>query len=206
MITKYRYFAGFMKRQERWLNQMAKQGYHLIRSGKASYVFETCPSDTYEYKVLFVADKSRKEMDAYKAFLEELGYDVFMKNINLNWSIGKIHLRPYAKGWGKVATNRTTYNRELFLVGRKKADAPFEFYSTYKDKIAYVRPQRNACLYLFLFALIMLLLCILPNPFMQTGSMMDIVFLSIFALAMLIPCIFYQKELHAYKKESEVNE
>ena len=60
MIKKcYRFFGNRAARQQKWLNAMSHEGYRLIGTGKISYE------------------------------LEEKGYKVFYKNINLNYSIGK---------------------------------------------------------------------------------------------------------------------
>ena len=107
-MKKYRYFGGFLTSQEKWLNKMAQKGYRLVRVGKLLYEFESCTPGQYQYAVEFVADKSKKDSQGYKEFLEGCGYKVFYKNINLNYSIGKVRFRPWAEGSGKIATNGTT--------------------------------------------------------------------------------------------------
>lgn len=86
----YRFFGGFLDTQEKWLNKMAHKGYRLINTGKIMYEFEECAPDEYQYCVEFVAHKSYKSEKEYRSFLEELGYKVFYKNANLNYSIGKV--------------------------------------------------------------------------------------------------------------------
>lgn len=83
-----RCFFGFVESQQKWLNIMAQKGYRLIASGKLVYEFEVCKPSEFQYYIDFVAEKSNTELNSYKAFLEELGYKVFFKNINLNWSLG----------------------------------------------------------------------------------------------------------------------
>ncbi|MEG0753846.1 MAG: DUF2812 domain-containing protein, partial [Angelakisella sp.] len=151
----YRFFGGFLDAQESWLNQMAHQGYRLVRTGKVVYEFERCDPDEYQYSIEFVAHKSYKSEKEYKAFLEELGYKVFYKNANLNFSVGKIKWRPYGSGMGQISTNPGSYNKELFIVEKKNDGKPFELHTMNSDKANYYKPLRNAWLtvLLLLFAL-----------------------------------------------------
>ena len=80
------------------------------------YEFEPCAPGQYQYCVEFVGEKSKQGADDYVRFLEDCGYRVFYKNINLNYAVGKVRVRPWANQGGKIATNATTYNRELLIV------------------------------------------------------------------------------------------
>jgi len=117
--TVFRYFFDFLDGQEKWLNQMAAQGYRLIKCGKAWYTFETCQPGEYQYAVDFVADKGYKDSRDYRAFLESMGYRTFYKNINLNFSIGKVKWRPWAKASGQITTSPGTFNKELLIIEKK---------------------------------------------------------------------------------------
>ena len=118
--TCFRFFGGFLQAQENWLNRMAGRGYRLVSVGKLGYRFQTCPPDTVEYRVEWIGHKSPQDARAYQQFLEELGYRVWVKNVNLNCSVGKIRFRPWADPGGKLAGNRSTFNRELLLVERER--------------------------------------------------------------------------------------
>lgn len=153
-MKKYRYFGGFLTSQEKWLNKMAQKGYRLVRVGKMLYEFETCTPGQYHYAVEFVADKSKKDSQGYKEFLEGCGYKVFYKNINVSYSIGKVRFRPWAEGSGKFATNSTTYNKELLIVEKQNDGKPFELHTTAIDKIEYLKKWRNIWFtYFAMFAL-----------------------------------------------------
>lgn len=39
---KVRFFGCLLSLQEKWLNRMSQQGYHLINTSRAIYEFETC--------------------------------------------------------------------------------------------------------------------------------------------------------------------
>ena len=109
----YRFFGGLLTVQKNWLNKMAEKGYRLIRTGKLLYEFEKCKPGQVQYCVEFIGQKSKANAEDYHDFLEEMGYSVFYKNINLNYSVGKVRWRPWAEIGGRIATNTTTFNREI---------------------------------------------------------------------------------------------
>lgn len=73
----------------------------------------------------FIGDKSVERAVDYAGFLGDCGYRVFYKNINLNWSVGKVVARPWAEPVGRLATSETTFNRELLIVEKKKRQGSF---------------------------------------------------------------------------------
>lgn len=93
--TVHRFFAGMLGSQTRWLNKMAHNGYRLINTTTASYQFESCEPDEYQYTVEYIGNWSKEHADTYMQILEDCGYRVFYKNINLNYSAGKVVLRPW---------------------------------------------------------------------------------------------------------------
>ncbi len=146
----YRFFGGLISAQERWLDRMAAGGYRLIRTEKLLYEFEPCEKGKYRYRVEFVGQKSRTNAADYARFLEDCGYRVYFKNINLNWNVGKLVLRPWAEPGGRVAANRSTFGRELLIVEKECDGRPFEMHTTFEDKINYCKQLRGPWLYLFL--------------------------------------------------------
>lgn len=143
----YRYFGSLLNRQERWLNKMAAAGWHLKEAGKLCYTFESCAPGEYEYRVEFAAHMAYKKSKDYRAFLEELGYEVFYKNINLNWSVGKAVWRPWGEGAGQISTSPGSFNKELLLVGRRADARPFELHTAPEDKAEYMSMLARAFLY-----------------------------------------------------------
>lgn len=87
MKRHYRFFGGFLAAQERWLNKMADRGYRLIRTEKLLYEFEECPPAQKRYRIEFIGGKSKQKAAEYRRFLEDMGYGVYYKNINLNYSV-----------------------------------------------------------------------------------------------------------------------
>ena len=189
----YRYYGGLLASQGKWLNKMAAAGYRLIRTGKLLYEFEECIPGQYQYCVEFVGHKSKESAEDYAAFLEELGYRVFFKNINLNWSVGKVVARPWAEPGGRIATNRTTFNRELLIVEKENDGKPFELHTSYEDKIAYCKQMRRPWLFLLAMSAVL-------------GVLMRAWAWGIFGAISVIGCLMCQIELFRLKKQAQTRE
>mgnify|MGYP002512377448 CR=1 FL=1 len=193
MKRKYRFFAGFLTAQERWLNRMAQQGFRLVRTAKLLYEFEECRPGQVCYRMEFIGRKSGQNASRYRAFLEDMGYRTFYKNINLNYSVGKVTLRPWAQQGGRIATNATTYNRELLIVEKENDGTPFELHTTYEDRMQYCRDLRAPWLFLFAMTAVFSLT-------MRTWQW------GVFAAFFLIPTALYQIELIRLGKEAKTKE
>lgn len=189
----YRFFSGLLQTQTNWLNDMAAKGYRLVRTGKILYEFEACKPGEYQYCVEFIGEKSRQSAQEYKQFLEDLGYKAFYKNLNLNFSIGKVRYRPWAEKGGRISTNATTFNKEILIVERKNDGKPFELHTSYEDKIAYTKNLRNPWLALVLMFLV---LAVVQKQWP----------IGIAALVMLIPVILYQREIARLGNEARTSE
>ena len=178
----YRFFGGLLTVQKNWLNKMAEKGYRLIRTGKLLYEFEKCKPGQVQYCVEFIGQKSKANAEDYHDFLEEMGYSVFYKNINLNYFVGKVRWRPWAEIGGRIATNATTFNRELLIVEKSNDGKPFELHTSYADKEKYYRNLRNPWLFLLL---LFALFAIIKHS----------IVLGIFSLVSAIPSILYQLQI-----------
>ncbi len=203
MKTYYRFFGAFLDAQEKFLNKKAEQGYRLIKTGKISYGFEKCAPSEYHYAVDFIADQSSSKANEYKNFLRDMGYKTFYKNINLNYSIGKVRWRPYAKGSGQIATNATTFNKELIIVEKKNNGNPFKLHTTTTDKVSYYKKLRDMwgsliCLVVFLAGMLYY-----QNQEIFTPEILSI---SIFLIFIAIPTLRYQYNVEKYKKLSQIEE
>ncbi|QSX05530.1 DUF2812 domain-containing protein [Sedimentibacter sp. zth1] len=197
-----RYFFCFIESQQKWLNEMSSKGYRLINVGKLIYEFEKCKPNEYQYYIDFVAEKSVSELNNYKNFLEQIGYTVFSKNINLNWSYGKIVFRPYGKGMGKLATSPGTYNKELLIVEKKHDGKPFELHTTKEDRINFYKKQRNACLTVsFLTLILFVMTCI----YSKSLNVSNIVAFCFFVIATILSIVL-QIKLCGIKRDFNINE
>lgn len=189
----YRFFAGLLNVQERWLNKMAGKGYRLVRTGKLLYEFEECEPGQVQYCVEFIGQKSNSSAKEYHDFLEDMGYRVFYKNINLNESVGKIRWRPWAEKGGKIAADVTTFNRELLIVEKKSDGRPFELHTSYEDRQRYYKTLRNP--YLCLSAV-----------FAALGIILRTWIWGILSLPFLVPLILYQITLMRLEEQGKLRE
>lgn len=191
--TYRRYFAGLLDTQARWLNRMSQQGLRLVKTGMLSFTFAPCEPGAYTYCVEYVGHLSQRKAENYKAFLEEMGYRVFFKNLNLNYAVGKVYLRPWAEKGALVGTSGTTLNKELLIVEKPDDGLPFQLHTTYEDKIRYLKHLRSPWLWmepLFLF-------------FTLWGKQAAF---CIPAALLLIPVGFYQIEILRLRKQAETKE
>lgn len=189
----YRFFGGLLAVQENWLNKMAGRGYRLVRTGKLLYEFEQCNPKEFQYRIDFIGEKSKRDALEYRNFLEDMGYRVFFKNINLNYSIGKIRWRPWAEKGGRITTNGTTFNRELLIVEKKNNGKPFVLHTSYEDQANYYANLRNPWLMvLILFGVFGI-------------AQRSILSLMLAAIA-LIPTVFYQVYRMKAKHEARMQE
>lgn len=189
----YRFFGGLLIAQANWLNKMSEKGYRLVQTGKMLYEFEECKPNQVKYYVEFIGHKTKDDAKDYYDFLEGMDYKVFYKNINLNYSIGKIRWRPWAEKGGRIATNNSTFNRELLIVEKKNDGKPFELHTSFEDKENYYRNLRNSWLLILLMFVIF--------------TVMDrsLVF-GVFALIFLFPVIIYQMEIMKVRYEAKTKE
>lgn len=189
----YRFFGGLLTAQANWLNKMSEKGYRLIRTGKMLYEFEECKPNQVKYCVEFIGQKSKDNAKDYHDFLEDMGYKVFYKSINLNYSIGKVRWRPWAEKGGRIATNATTFNRELLIVEKANDGKPFELHTSYEDKESYYSNLRNPWLLMVLMFAIF------------TVANRSIV-LDMLTLILLIPVLVYQAEIMKNRHEAKTKE
>lgn len=148
MEKRYRYFWTLLGLQARWLDKMSDRGLRLARTEKLLYEFEPCEPGEYRYCVEFVAHLSRDRTEDYARFLEDCGCRVWFKNANLDWNVGKVEARPWAEPGGRLASNATTYNRELLIVEKKNDGKPFQLHTSNEDKARCYRAQRRPALFL----------------------------------------------------------
>lgn len=189
----YRFFGGFLTAQENWLNKMSAKGLRLIRTGKLLYEFEECKPEQVKYRVEFIGEKSKDSAKDYRDFLEDMGYRVFYKNINLNFSLIKLRFRPWAEKGGHMATNFTTYDRELLIVEKENNGKPFELHTSYEDRENYYRSLRDPWLFLLIFAAI------------AAAAYRSVIF-GVLSLLLLIPVLLYQVQMTKNKHEAKISE
>lgn len=193
MEKRYRYFWTLLAAQSRWLNRMADRGLRLSRTEKLLYEFQPCAPGQYRYCVEFVAHLSREKAEDYARFLEDCGYRTWFKNANLDWNVGKVVGRPWAEPGGRLASNATTYNRELLIVEKENDGKPFRLHTALEDQIRYRKAQRRPALFL---------LAVMTPLAALTRSWPAVLFAAL-ALAVLIR---HQLALAKLKKQGGISE
>lgn len=192
-MRKYRYFGGMANTQGGWLNDQAQKGFRLVKTGKLSYDFEPCDPGAYLYCVEYVGHMSQTESQEYKRFLEEIGYRVWYKNVNLQWSAGKVQYRPWANPGGRIATSSSTIDKELLIVEKENDGTPFVLHTSYEDRVRIAKQHRDP----WLMMLVIFLVCslVLQHPAFY-----------IFSGITLIPAIILHLEYCALRKKAAIEE
>ena len=161
----YRFFWGFLDKQKKWLNEMADKGLRLVNTGRAWYEFEDCEPSKYRYAVEFVGEKSKQSAKEYASFLEDCGYRVLFKNLNLDYSVGKVIVRPWADKGGRIATTKGSYNKELLIVEKENDGKDFELHTDENDVIEYKKTVRKPWIFSITTITIILLLSVVSLNF-----------------------------------------
>ena len=193
----YRFYSIFLKKQEQFLNRMAGEGWRLVKTSRLSYEFVPCSPKEYEYRVIFIGEKSYRDNKDYRAFFEDMGYRVFTKSANLNFSVGKVRWRPYGKGSGQVATSPGSYNKEIMVVEKKHDGKAFEIFNDNVDLIEYYGSIRNVFISLFI-----LIAVLLPYAFFTRAASIPLLVVCLLTVAvLLVPIAKYTRQINHYKQE-----
>lgn len=200
-----RFFLNPLDGREKWLNKMADRGLRLMETSKWYYVFEECDPSAYQYRVEFAADKSRKELERYKAFLQDLNIRAMEKNLNYNYSFGKVRVRVLGRDSVTLATSPGNINSELLILEKRNDGKPFDIYTDHADRISYFRKIRNS----FFTAAILFIVLLFWGQYNVPNAAVEWILKFIIAfLAVLFSSItgLYCLRVHHLKKESKTNE
>lgn len=200
MIKKRKFFAGFMGSQAKWLNSMSAKGYRMVKTGKLEYEFEECEPGQYIYAVEYVGDMSFEEEEKYKAFLEEMGYKVFYKNINLDYSAYKVTFRPMANKGGRVSSTaaNSTYNKELLIVEKVNDGKPFELHTEKEDLTEYYK-RLSYPWYFMVFVMLAAAVFVWP-------AIPGVAILGALAVLFSLPIIHMAVKIRKIKKDGKLEE
>ena len=94
---------------------------------------------------------------------------------------------------GRIATNTTTFNRELLIVEKENDGKPFDLHTSYEDRENYYSNLRNPWLLLMLI-------------FTEFATVNQSVILGIVAVISLIPVIIYQVQIMKNRHEAKIKE
>lgn len=206
--TVFRYFFDFLDGQETWLNSMAERGYRLKKCGKITYTFDECKPNEYEYAVEFVGDKAYSKIKDYRGYLESMGFRAFTKNINLNFSYGKVRWRPYARGMGQIATSPGGYNKEILILEKKRDEKPFELHTDVHDKLNTYKTVRRTYAWDVLMMLGLGAMTFIPNVSSMSVAMTWVLraVILIISILFVIPTVKYSSLVKQLKEESKTFE
>lgn len=207
-MKKIRYFIDFMDRQQAWLNEMAEKGYRLCGTTRLGYEFSDCTPGSYTYVVQYVAEKSLAQLNQYRAYLEEMGYVYYGKNINMQFGF-KAKLRYTGKRL-QLATNPGLLNQELLIIEVPKGEQ-LEVFTTAKECYEYYQMLRNVFLGATVFLLLMA--CLGRTKVELFGHVYvdeQFFILQALVLVLCIPCLVIAirmaKRTRKWKKEMQIRE
>ncbi|MED3574138.1 DUF2812 domain-containing protein [Cytobacillus praedii] len=115
----YRFFVDFEK-EEKWVNEMGAQGWHLQKFSFGRFTFTKGEPGTFIYRNEFISGMSSNEKKDYFEFLKDSGISI------INELGGWVYMKKAA------------------------ADGPFEIYTDTKSKIAYYKRMLNIFALLFI--------------------------------------------------------
>lgn len=194
-MRQYRYFFLFIHAQQTYLNRMATKGYRLTHCGIAAYDFEKS-TEPVEYQIEYIADQSAASYRRYLALIEELGYTSFLKNINLNYTAGRMKLRFTGHGL-HMQTSKDLINHELLII-EKPLGTSLDAYTTYEDQLHYLTSLRNIYLQYVIFLLFMIILFMIK----LSASMIWLTGLALLCfLTAFIAVIRSELQIHKLKQE-----
>lgn len=132
-----------LRAQAKWLNKMARRGWRLADTGKLDYSFVPCEPGEYQYAVDYVGNFSREHGEDYAQFLAGCGYRTWFKNVNLQWSCGKVRWNPAGEPGARISSERTNLDCELIIVERRAEPGEFRLYTTVEDELDVLRGMRR---------------------------------------------------------------
>lgn len=140
-----------------WLNKQAQKGYRLQYVKGPLYSFEKS-STKVQYSVQFIGYDSNEKNKEYIDMLEDSGFRTFRAPLNqMNFSVGRIRLRPLADSGAKVATSFGNFNKEI-LIAESTGDRPSELLTTNRGKAMAYKKLRSAYLHGLIAVILLALL------------------------------------------------
>lgn len=186
-----------LKTQAKWLNRQCSRGWRLVDTGKLSYTFEPCEPGAYQYAVDYVGNLSRGHGEDYAGFLSSCGYKTWYKNVNLQWSYGKVRWNPFGERGARIISSNTTLDRELLIVERRTEPGEFRLYTSPEDEAETLRSMRRRTLYP---ALIFAALGVLAVALRVCTPVQSLSFW-VFALVFAIPSAVYTHRICRIERE-----
>lgn len=142
-MWKTKLFADPIGQLKPRLNKMAESGYRLVDVKNFLYKFEKS-EEKYYYDTQFIGANPYKVNKDYREFIESSNFNTFTTPLNQGQlSLGKIRLRMFAKGSGKVATRPGNFGKEILIL-ESKADKKEKLLTNNVDIANEYKETRNA--------------------------------------------------------------
>lgn len=172
--VKYRFMLNYEK-EERWINEMSEQGWHLEKITLGRFVFEKGEPNKYIYRNEFLIDKKKGDKKEYYNLLEDSGIEIVYE----------------FSGW--------IYMRKL------ASEGPFELFSDHQSYIAYYKRLLGYILPLFLVNLFMAVLNLFMSNIDGSLGWLNITIgsiNSIVSIILLLPIYFiFRSKVRLEKKQ-----
>lgn len=81
IITKNKVFFNYEK-EEKWINEMAEEGFNLIDFSIGKYTFEQGIPGEYLYRYQYLSGKTEEEMQKQRDILEKAGNEIVISHSN----------------------------------------------------------------------------------------------------------------------------
>lgn len=176
--VKYRFYVDYEK-EEQWVNEMSKNGWHLEKFMVFRYTFAKGESGAYIYRNELIAGLALKDKNDYLEFLKESGIEVVNK----------------FGGWA--------YFR------KKAEEGTFEIYTDTTSKISYYNRILNLFTLLFLFNLIMGIINLIISksaPYKGVVNLSTGLLGLIVAILILIPTLKVYQRKKSLKNQQQLFE
>lgn len=203
-MVKKRYFFGFLKLQEKWLNNMARKGWRLVEINYHKYTF-TESKEKYAYNVDILLDKKAEEINNYIKFLDEMGCKTFRNGINLNYSFLKFKWRLGGGSWGHFDDDRGNFNKEILIIEKCGQDV-IPLYTTKEDLCNYYTVIRNGYIPPFLLCLVALMDSMGPKILFDMNDLKTSYIIAGILFVLLMFLVGYQIEICLLKKRGKIEE
>lgn len=205
-MKKIKFFLNPIDDLEKWLNCVADNGYRLKSIKNFLYEFEKTDK-RYSYTTQFIGANTSRENNEYIQMLKENGTRVYRAPLNQgNIVFGKVRLRPYAHGDGKIANSFQGYNKEILVV--ENVGKGCEKLLTNKEDLADLYKNiKNAYLQgtILLWGLLIYILYSLFTDYTLTETILGLILLPV---TLFYSMIFFKanRNYRKYKAEAEIIE
>lgn len=184
-MNKIRLFLNPIEGREKFINEMARKGYRLVKSGSILHNFEKTNSD-YRYAVQYIGYMSNNERKRYTEFLNDMNLKVFTAPLNIGkFSFGNIKLRPYNFPKNMIATSPGVINKEILII-ESDGNKEIPVFTDINDRKLDTKRRKMPYYYIIAVSIFLIVLGLFKNQEYKLIFLGGILFLlSIFSLYLI---------------------